>query len=192
MKILTDKQVTLLKKNKHVYLNAQVLTGVPFQAIMAVHFRENSLNPANPSRIGGPFQFDPPLNESQMRSLLKRFTNIGKKTEIDRLINLGMNNFESAAIFAACWMRHKSKPVLNPHSPDADIKDAFWGYNGRSYGSADKSPYVMNMYDANHVNMRIRGTVPDENNPNIRIQINKVDGRPGAFTIYKEIKSLGL
>lgn len=191
-KFLTDSQIQTIKKNKSVYVNAEHLTGVPWQAVAAVHFREHSLGTSNPERVGGPFQFDPPLTEIQMRSLLKRFTNIGKKETIEEYVRKGINTFETAAVFAACWLRHKSVPVITPTASDESIKDAFWGYNGKAYGSADKSPYVMNMYDSAHMNMVLRGTVPDKKNPSKRVKVETVDKRPGAFTIYKELKRLGL
>jgi hypothetical protein len=191
-KHLTRNQIDQIRRQKAVYLKAQELTGVPWQAIAAIHYREHSLSPNNPSRIGGPFQFDPPLTEVQARNYLTKYTNLGKNLIIDEYAKKGVNDFQTAAILAACHMRHKCKPVLNPNSSDTDIKDAMWGYNGRAYGSADKSPYVMNMYDKDHMNMIIVGTVPDIKNPKKRIRVRTVDKRPGSFTIYKEIKELGL
>ena len=64
--------------------------------------------------------------------------------------------------------------------------DAFYGYNGRAWGPLPtNSPYVMNNFDAQHMNMVIRGSIPDGHGG--RKWIDNIDLRPGAFTVYKQL-----
>lgn len=48
----------------------------------------------------------------------------------------------------------------------------------------------MNGLDEAHKDMVLRGTVPDGKGGRKRIEI--VDKRPGAFTVYKQLKALNL
>jgi hypothetical protein len=185
---LTDRQIDRIRQVKHVFEKAQNLTGVPWQAIAAVWYRE-SFSVTPPKTPGGPFQFDPVLNPVTQRTLLKRFTQLSD-AEIERYVNKGCNDFEAGALYAACWLRLKTKPVITPDVSDDVIKDAFYGYNGRAYGSADRSPYVMSGFDDKHTDMVLRGTIPDGKGGRKRVEI--VDKRPGAFTVYKQLKSLNI
>ena len=185
---LTERQIDRIRQVKHVFEKAQKLTSVPWQATAAVWYRE-SFSVAPPKTPGGPFQFDPVLHPVTQRMLLKRFTQLSD-AEIERYVNKGCNDFEAGAIYAACWLRLKTKPVITPGVSDDIIKDAFYGYNGRAYGSADKSPYVMNGFDEKHKNMVLRGTIPDGKGGRKRVEI--VDKRPGALTVYKQLKSINI
>lgn len=185
---LTDRQIDRIRQVKHVFEKAQTLTGVPWQAIAAVWYRE-SFSVTPPKTPGGPFQFDPVLNPVTQRMLLKRFTQLSD-AEIEHYVNKGCNDFEAGAIYAACWLRLKTKPVITSDVSDDLIKDAFYGYNGRAYGSADRSPYVMNGFDSKHKEMVLRGTIPDGKGGRKLVEI--VDKRPGAFTVYKQLKSLNI
>ncbi|HEY9678694.1 MAG TPA: hypothetical protein V6C76_11835 [Drouetiella sp.] len=182
---LNDAQIRLIFTKKPVFQHAQNVTGVPWQAIASIWFRESSLQ-ERVGRIGGPFQFDPPLNAKQMTNLLEQFTHLDNATRQD-LIKKGINDFASAAIFCACWLRKSSRYPINPSASDEAIKDCFYGYNGRKYKSVDESAYVMNGYDLQHEHLHIKGTLPDHGK---RIYIDKEDPRPGAFTVYKQLKAL--
>lgn len=183
---LTKHQVEYILTLKHKFQEVEAAIGVPWQAVAAIWTRE-SFSVAPPKTPGGPFQFDPPLNQHQIRGLLKTFSQLSAD-KIEEFTKKGTNDFETAAYCCACWLRLKCKPVLTPKSPDADIKDAMYGYNGRAYGSVDNSPYVMNGYDKAHKEMRLIGTIPDGKGG--RKKINIVDKRPGAFTVYKQLKEL--
>jgi hypothetical protein len=183
---LSDTQIERIRKVKPVFENVERLTGVPWKAVAAVWYRE-SFSVTPPKTPGGPFQFDPILSPSTIRQLLKRFTKLSV-LEIEQYAIKGVNDFETGALCAACWLRLKTKPVITPAVSDEVIKDAFYGYNGRAYGSADNSPYVMSGFDAQHLNMRLRGSIPDGKGG--RKPISKIDKRPGAFTVYKQIKNL--
>ena len=182
---LTATQIKKIKDNKATFQKAQDLTGVPWQAVAALWFRE-SFSVAPPDRVGGQFQFDPPLTAVQMRLLLTKFTKLDAAGR-DAIITAGQEHFASAAVLAACFLRNKAKAILSQDHSDEAIKDAFYGYNGRKYGGVDKSPYVMSQYSEAFANMRIRGTVPDKKNPKIKVWVDTPDNRPGAFTVYRQL-----
>ena len=188
---LTPSQVKKVAEGPvhQTFLRTEEITGVPWQAIAAIFYRE-SFSVATPKTPGGSFQFDPPPSKKIMEELLNEFTHLDQKAK-DAIVSKGVNDFVSAAILAACWLRHSTKFVINTKSTDAEIKDALWAYNGRKYGSADKSPYVMSGYSDEHLNMVIKGTIPDANHPGLRIHIETVDRRPGAFVVYRQLKNLG-
>ncbi|WP_303674760.1 hypothetical protein [Vampirovibrio chlorellavorus] len=183
---LSESQIERIRQVKHVFEKVERLTGVPWQAVAAVWYRE-SFSVTPPKTPGGPFQFDPVLQPETICNLLKFFTRLSS-AEIEQYASKGINDFETGALCAACWLRLKTKPVITPEASDEVIKDALYGYNGRAYGGADKSPYVMNGFDQTHRDMVLRGTIPDGRGGRKWVEI--VDKRPGAFTVYKQLKSL--
>lgn len=185
---LSDAQLERIRQVKHVFEKVEKLTRVPWQAIAAVWYRE-SFSVTPPKTPGGPFQFDPVLQPATIRNLLKFFTHLPAH-EIEHYARKGVNDFETGALCAACWLRLKTKPIITPTVSDDVIKDALYGYNGRAYGSANNSPYVMNGFDEKHMDMMLRGTIPDGKGGRKRIEI--IDKRPGAFTVYKQLKMLKL
>jgi hypothetical protein len=104
------------------------------------------------------------------------------------IVVAGVTSFYSAGVLAACFLRLKTKEVIHPQVSDEVIKDAIWGYNGKSYGSAEHSPYVMNGFDEAHFPLRLVGTLPDGKGG--RKKVSYDDQRPGAFTVYKQLKAL--
>lgn len=159
---LSEKELTKIVENYSVYKAAAEDAGIPWQMLAATHYRESSLSiKTNPQ--GGPFRFD--------------------NTEHHE----GEEEFGIGAYYAARLIQQKSGYRLAPNTEDPHIiKDAFWGYNGRAYGSYDKSPYVMNKFDGDHENMRIKGTDIDENGN--RFSVNIRDEQLGAYVVYLELK----
>lgn len=184
MTVLKSEEVKKIQSVKPIFLDVQKATGVPWQAVAAVWYRE-SFSVASPKTLGGPFQFDPPLPKAHIASILRRFSKL-TSTEIEKFAVRGVDDFETGAYCCAAWLRLKCKPVITPGSPDEVIADAFFGYNGRAYASYSKSPYVMNNYDEEHKNMRLKGSIPDGKGG--RTWVNIIDKRPGALTIYKFLK----
>lgn len=184
---LTLDQVKHVLKQKSVFERVEQVTGVPWQAVAAVWYRE-SFSVAPPKRVGGQFQFDPPPQRTTLRKLLQRFTKMNA-WEIETTLDKGINDFPSAAIFAACWLRLKAKAVITPQASDEDVKDALYGYNGKKYGNVEKSPYVMNGWDEPRMTMHLRGTVPDIHHPGQKIWVDIEDERPGAFCVYQQLRS---
>lgn len=183
---LTDSQIKQILKVKSTFQMVERISGVPWQMTAAVWYRE-SFSVAPPTTPGGPFQFDPPPTQTAMESLMRNYTNL-QPSEIVRHAKNGINNFTTGAILCACWLRTKTTAVLNTKSSEGVIKDALWGYNGRYFGSPNNSAYVMNGFDDQHMGMRIKGTIPDGKGG--RRKINTIDGRPGTFTVYKQLKAL--
>lgn len=195
MKRLTPQQIETIKKHKPVFYTAQQLTGVPWEGIAACWYRE-SFSVTPPKTPGGPFQFDPPPIPDVIRDLLRRYTTGLTDEQKAAIVKLGVNDFATGAILCACWLRHKSRPVLTVHASESDMKDAFYGYNGRKWRAADNSPYVMNFYDEAHSGpkgegMRIRGTIPSRDGKR-RIWIDTTDQRPGALVVFNQLRALNL
>jgi hypothetical protein len=186
---LNQKEIQHILIEKPVFLRAQKLVKVPWQAMAAIWYRE-SFSVTPPKTPGGPFQFDPPNpSRSALKASLKRYIKDLADSELQQIVNGGVNDFHSACILAACHLRDKAKFVLADDHSDTAIKDAFYGYNGRAWGPhPENSPYVMNNFDAAHMNMRIRGTVPDGKSG--KKWIDTIDMQPGAFTIYKQLVAL--
>ncbi len=157
---LSEKELTKIIENYDVYKMAADDAQVPWQAVAAVHFRESNLSTSTIPH-GGPFQFDPPRYQ-------------------------GEEDFAVGAKMAARHLQEKSGYRLSPDTKeDLIIKDAFWGYNGRAYGSHNQSPYVMNQFDGAHQDMKIKGSVI--NNQGKRVHVDHPDTRMGAFTFYNEL-----
>ena len=73
-----DDLTRILTVGKPVFLSAQGNTGVPWQAIAGIWYRESfSLTP--PTTPGGPFQFDSIPSSESLALLLKRFTETRQK-----------------------------------------------------------------------------------------------------------------
>lgn len=183
---LSVDQIKKIQAVQPVFQKVEETTGVPWEAVAAVWYRE-SFTVQPPKTPGGPFQFDPTPSRATQLALLVRFTQL-TGAQIYNIIEKGLDDFENAALMAACWLRYKVTPMITPNVSDEVIKEAFYGYNGRAYGAADRSPYVMNGFDAAHHRMQLRGTIPDGKGG--RHPVNIIDTRPGAFTVYKQLKSL--
>lgn len=185
---LNSAQLKRIKDQYLIFKRVQDVTSVPWQAIAAIWTRE-SFSVAPPKTPGGQFQFDPIPSNKTLTALLDKFSHLDTD-EIPAVVKAGVNQFNAAAILAGCFIQHKMDvhelPRLTPTSPDELVIEAFYSYNGRKYGSADKSPYVMNGLNTNYKDMRVRGTIPDGKGG--RIWIDNIDKNPGAFTVYKQLK----
>lgn len=158
---LSERHLTKVLENYESYKQASDAAGIPWQMLAAVHHRESGLSTKSRPH-GGPFQFDPPLNK-------------------------GEEDFTVGAFHAARFIQGKSHNRLSVDTKDEHIiKDAFWGYNGRAYGSHDNSPYVMNKFDSEHQDMRIRGSLINAQGERVRIDV--ADKRMGAYTFYSELQ----
>lgn len=181
---LNQSELDRIKKAKPIFQAVEAITGVPWQAVAAVWYRE-SFSVSPPDTPGGQFQFDPVPPPEKLRKYLKVFTKLSDE-EANKLIAAGVNKFQSAAVFAACHMRWVSHYNLATDHSDEAMKDAFYGYNGRVFGPRpEASNYVINEFDAKHDDMMIRGTIPDGHGG--RKWIRTTDHRPGAFTVYRQL-----
>ena len=106
---------------KSIFHQAEKSTGVPWQAMAAIWYRE-SFSTAPPKTPGGQFQFDPPDPAiSLLKALLVRYTTDLSADEIQVIANQGVNNFSSACILAACHLRQVAKFDLSPPENFFDV-----------------------------------------------------------------------
>lgn len=150
-----------IKKNTGIYQEAAKVANLPWQMIAGVHFRET-----NNSRVTPKTNTD----DGVYQIITKNYPYPAGETLTDE-------QFLQETIDAAKFIQGKVENKLTTTTNDANlIKDAFWGYNGRAYGSFDKSPYVMNNFDENHENMKMDAC--DEG------VCYKTDTRNGAYTTF--------
>lgn len=176
------------KRLYKVYKKAAEYTNVPPHFLAALHYREHAFRCSTPGP-GGPMQFDPPLSQKRITQLLSDYTVLSGKL-IKQFAAKGQNNFFVALVLAGCFVQAKlkydHKPFLRKemksHTHQDLLMRAFELYNGTAYGSPWRSPYVSNMLDNNHQNMKIRGTYIDRRG--IRRKVNFIDRRPGAYTVF--------
>jgi lysozyme family protein len=188
---LSVTEIETIKANKMPLIEAQSVTQVPWQMLAAVWYREHALTMGN-----NPFQFDPLPSHGTILGLLHSYTDYEP-------LKYSVDDFDFAAILAACWLRSKCRyplvvvqnfqypsekenefdtvQVITVNKEDEAVADAFYGYNGRAYGDNPfNSPYVANELDELHHNMSFRGTVDGK-------WVDIVDQRPGAFVVYKQL-----
>jgi len=177
---LSNKEVQRAFGLKPVYFKAQSLTGVPWQLLAAIHYRERSQS----TTASNPYQFDKVLTDTsstRRRFLYSKYSTL-TQTQTNEYIAAGINSFEAATVLAACFVKDKRANLHYPSDfTDETIKLLLWAYNGRAYGGPDRSPYVMNGYDENHRDMIIQGTVDGKPIP------PTIDRRPGAFVVYRQL-----
>lgn len=182
---LTDAEHQRIQRQKPLLQKVEASTGVPWEAMAALWYRESGCRTTITSRPGGPFQFDPPPGPERIQGLLSRHSSL-PPSEVARLAQAGVRDFETGAFTAACFLKDKMGGCLTADAEDSVIREAFFRYNGTGYGTADKSPYVMNGYNEAYQGMKIRGTLPDGKGG--RIPINRADTRPGAYVVYRQLK----
>jgi len=181
MTYLSSSQLQRVQQFLPLYLEGQTRIGVPWALLAAIHYRESNFNTVA-SRVGGAFQFDPPLPAAQVRAY-------GAKYGITDLTS-PETDVRTGALCSAAFLQAKAAVlarVLTPDSPDEVIADTAFSYNGRAAGYWKRSSYVAND-PQNGVQLRIVGTMPDEHNPNIRVPINQPDTRPGVMAVIRELR----
>lgn len=152
------------------------LVRVPPEFLFAIWLRE-SLSFASPGP-GGAFQFDPPRPITYVAAVIRHWG-----------LHLAPRALEdcwfTAALVAADFLQQKANSKIGGYATSWGIlSDAAWGYNGRAYGSAERSPYVSND-PRNGVQLRIVGSII--NAQGLRESVNFVDQRPGVMPIYKAL-----
>lgn len=180
-KELTNTQIQDIKGQYQIFKKVQQYTNVPWWMLASVWVRETG-KVVYTSNSGGPFQFDPPPAEGRRRSLLSKYTTLDS-TQIEHYSKSSVFDFEAAAFLAACVLQDKVTGKLTINASDELVKDAFWGYNGRYYGSAEQSPYVMNGYDDSYLGMKVKGTIDGK-------PVNIVDKNPGAYVMFCQLRQL--
>lgn len=178
--ILTLQDLKTIRANKPLLIRAAEACGIPWQALAAVWYRESSLRETENA-----FQFDPVPARSVVFGLLQSYCGSLSISEKAAVMAGGVNEFYTCAIIAGCWLHHQSKYSLSVDHSEQAIADAFYGYNGRAYGSDPlNSPYVANELDDHHHDMHFRGTINGQ-------WEDLIDRRPGALTVYRYLLSCG-
>ena len=132
----------LADKNKAAYQAGEKASGIPWAVIATVHYREASMNPKQSIANGQPITG-------------KRYTSIDGQP-------IGATLAEDAEIAAKKFKKIANNVYgvnLTLNSTIEDWGKAYLAYNrGFMYKEANepytKSPYVMNGYDMNHLNMK--------------------------------------
>lgn len=178
--------IEAINKNRKIYESASAKTGVPWQMLAGVHYRETTLGRTNPENGDGLYQIlnsdyeqGPVSDEEFLEQTIRAAQILQAKT--------------------ASNVERNRKPLTADTTNTDLIKDTLFGYNGRSslyaqeaakYGfdpatePYEGSPYVMNRFDAQRKSMgiiRVDYGPIDHNNP---------DTKFGAFTIYSRLSGL--
>lgn len=141
--ILTDDQLTKITTNRPFYERVAEQVGIPWPMLAVIHLRENNLARTNPLNGQGIYQF------------------VNKNGGPYPPGPVSDAEFTRQTVLAAELLKSKSKhPDLLAKGDTAEIKDTFFGYNGRAAvyirqaiqlgftEGYEGSPYVMNIADA--------------------------------------------
>ena len=183
MTYLNGAQIDAVRRWLPLYLEAQAKIGVPWTLLAALHYRESNFG-ARTQRVGGPFQFDPPLSPAQVRAYGARY-GISDLTDPETDVRTGVL---CAAAFLQGKVAALGRAALTPQSTEEACADAAWSYNGRAYGSWQNSPYVNNDPQRGR-QLHIRGTVPDLKDPRKRVRVDQPDTRPGVLAVMREVRA---
>lgn len=184
---LSSSITNSVNANKADYVSVMNSTGVPWEMLAAIHYRETSFSRTNPSNGQGIFQFAGgeggpypagPVSDAEFRRQLKFMA----------------NKLQSDYVWRGSISRERR--TLKPNEQDTVlVKDTLFSYNGRAtvyanqaakygYSSSQQpyegSPYVMNRFDCKRARMGI-----------ITRDYGSLDGtdtRYGAFTLFARLR----
>jgi hypothetical protein len=179
---LPDDVLNAITKLQSVYQQAAQATGVPWQVLAGIHYRESNNDPNRDLQAGNPIGGPYTQNSTD-------YAKYGYPKSMEQSAEIAAKH-----LIATIGSGVVNKPVNVP-SPDPEaIKDALYSYNGRADAYAQQaaelgfdpktqpyegSPYVMNNFDEKHKNMKI--ITHDFGG------LDGVDTRFGAFTIYSRL-----
>lgn len=174
--------------NKSFYTRAMNETGVPWEMLAAIHYRETNFSHTNPSNGQGIFQFvngdggpypPGPVSDDNFYKQLKFMA----------------NKLQSDYVWRGSVPRERRKLVANEQNMTI-VKDTLFSYNGRAgayinqaaqygYNSSTQpyegSPYVMNRFDCPRARM---GIITKD----YATGIDSTDTRYGAFTVFARLR----
>jgi len=166
----------MLAKTKERYVYGEQQTGVPWQMLAAIHYREATMNPAlsmfDGSRLGG-------ISADGFQ------TGSSGNDDAKRAAELLIKN--AKGVYGVDITKDRSL---------AGIANAFLAYNrGSMYKSAgatyNVSPYVMNGYDDAHMNMTWVHADSYDGAKKLNNLEGTRDGSLGALTIYSYLTGQG-
>lgn len=173
--------------NKSFYVKAMNETGVPWEMLAAIHYRETNFSHTNPSNGQGIFQFvngdggPYPAGAVNDENFYKQLKFMASKIQSDYVYRGSLNR--------------ERRPLVANEQNTTLIKDVLFSYNGRSslyanqaasYGfnsstqPYEGSPYVMNRFDCQRSRM---GIITKDYG-----SIDGTDTRYGAYTIFSRLR----
>ncbi len=185
---LSSSVVSGVAANKSFYVQAMNETGVPWEMLAAIHYRETNFGRNNPSNGQGIFQFvngdggpypTGPVSDANFYQQLKFMA----------------TKLQSDYVWRGSVPRERRQLVPDEQNMTL-IKDTLFSYNGRaqaysnqaaSYGynsstqPYEGSPYVMNRFDCARARM---GIITRDYGTGI----DSTDTRYGAFTIFARLR----
>lgn len=185
-----SEKILLNPSTANVYKSASQMTGVPWEVLAGIHYREGNANPnfslVSGRKIGS--------NEPDVSGCSKNQI-LGKPKPLSSG-GCGFMSLLDSAIYAANHL--KAKIAKTPETYQ-EIVTALSRYNGGGNSNCNKTPYtscpasfkgeddtyVLNLYDKRHVEMFI---VYCEDH--VRCNPPKKDQRPGVLTVTKWLSEL--
>lgn len=177
-----------VNRNKSFYIQVMNETGVPWEMLAAIHYRETNFSHTNPSNGQGIFQF---VNGNGGPYPAGGVSD----GEFVRQLRFMANSVQNDYVNRGSAPRERRKLV--PNEPNiAIVKDTLFSYNGRAslyanqaqhfgYSASTQpyegSPYVMNRFDCPRARM---GIITRDYGTGI----DSVDTRYGAFTVYARLR----
>lgn len=176
--------------NRGFYIQVANATGVPWEALAAIHYRETNFSHSNPSNGQGIFQFvnkeggPYPTGAVSDGEFVRQLTFMANRLQNDYVMRNAPN---PASLTPRKLTTNEQDTTL--------IKNLFYSYNGRATVYANQasqygfnpasqpyegSPYVMNRFDCSRSRM---GIITQDYG-----SLNGQDTRYGAFTIYARLK----
>lgn len=193
---------TRINLNRAVYQQASDATGVPWQLIAAIHYREFNNATTNPANGQGIYQLYSVYHHPNTK-IRNEYRQLAHPNTTVTAANL-----RKQTIWAAEFFQEKARAsytpvsVTNPRNLTKNetdlnlIKSALFSYNGRAGSYANQaakygysstthpfegSPYVMSKFDCARKSMGL--ITSDGSN-----SLTGIDTRMGAFTLYARLK----
>lgn len=180
-----------VNRNKSFYIQVMNETGVPWEMLAAIHYRETNFSHTNPSNGQGVFQFVNGDGGPYPAGAVS-------DAEFIRQLKFMANKLQGDYVNRGSAPRERRQLVANEQNV-AIVKDTLFSYNGRAavytnqaghfgYNPTTQpyegSPYVMNRFDCPRARM---GIVTRDYGAGI----DGVDARYGAFTVFARLRGDG-
>jgi len=184
--VFTAAQIQTINENKPVYEEAAKQANIPWQMVAVIHLRESGLRKDNPSNGQGIYQDYATLNGPYPTGAVDDA------------------EFLRQTVWAANFLKNKaSLPGLLATGDAGQVKDAFFGYNGRAgvYKTQAESLGFTEAYEGSPYTMNIADEKRDPaTNPTGWGQIKSDGGSivypantdPGAFVMYTALGGAGV